>query len=405
MKRMYLSHLPSRVCRNLVTQPYKRKTMSWFTNAGLSGIEHLSPLLSLHFVFHIPKYAGNIVHKVDNSWHISAMNTILIKVKKRADTNRCNELAFLEEKIVRIGLQVGLMNTRQQPFSKHILHIAEQADRAGFATLVVPDHFSLRPESTAFLRKDENAPTSVVTDFFEAWSVLSFIAARTERIRLSTLVSGITMRYPAVLVKTADTLDALSNGRAYLGLGASPDFGADEHQRMGLPFPPAGERVARLEEVLKMAAQLWSGEDKPFEGKYYQLTSTVGAPLFVQRPHPPIMIAGYGNKMLRLMATYADAVSIGFGRDLDDLQAKLEILRGHCQTLNRPYEQIEKTTGYMAPIARDGQLDPQALDYITALGELGVDEVMIRYPEDPTTFELLATKLIPFVEHIPVAGR
>jgi alkanesulfonate monooxygenase SsuD/methylene tetrahydromethanopterin reductase-like flavin-dependent oxidoreductase (luciferase family) len=283
--------------------------------------------------------------------------------------------------------------------------VAEQAEQAGFATLVIPDHFSLRPESTTWLKRDENAPTSAVTDFFEAWSVLAFIAARTRRIRLSTLVSGITMRYPAVLIKTADTLDALSNGRAYLGLGASPDFGADEHQRMGLPFPPAGERVARLEEVLQMAMQLWSGEDKPFKGTYYQLTSTVGTPLFLQQPHPPILIAGSGNKLLRLMAQYADAVSIGFGRELDDLRTKLEILRGHCQALNRPYEHIEKTTLFLAPIAHNGRLNPAALDYLRALAELGVDEVMVRYPNDPATFDLLATELIPTVEKIPVAGR
>ncbi len=244
-----------------------------------------------------------------------------------------------------------------------------------------------------------------VIDFFEAWSVLAFIAARTRRLRLSTMVSGITMRYPAVLVKTADTLDVLSNGRACLGVGASPDFGADEHQRMGLPFPPAGERVARLEEILQMALQLWSGEDKPFEGTYYQLTSTVGTSLFIQQPHPPILIAGHGNKMLRLMAKYADAVSIGFGRGLDDLRTKLEVLRGHCQALNRPYEQIEKTTLFMAPVARDGHLDPTALDYISALAELGVDEVMVRAPADPATFDLLATELLPIVEKIPVAGR
>ncbi len=197
----------------------------------------------------------------------------------------------------------------------------------------------------------------------------------------------------------------LQSPGAYLGVGASPDFGADEHQRMGLPFPPAGERVARLEEILQMALQLWSGEDKPFEGTYYQLTSTVGAPLCIQQPHPPILIAGHGNKMLRLMARYADAVSIGFGRDLDDLRTKLEVLRGHCQALNRPYEQIKKTTLFMAPIAHDGHLERAALDSIRALGELGVDEVMVRVPDDPAILDLLATELIPTVEHIPVAGR
>ncbi len=304
---------------------------------------------------------------------------------------------------MRVGLQIALTNnTQQEPLGEYLIRIAEQADRAGFATLVIPDHFSLRPESTTFLPRDGRNPTA---DFFEAWSVLAFIAAHTKRIKLGTLVSGITMRYPAVLVRTADTLDALSNGRAYLGVGASPNFGADEHQRMGLPFPPAGERVARLEEVLQLALQLWSGEDKPFEGTYYQLASTIGTPFFVQRPHPPILIAGHGNKMLRLMAKYADVVSIGFGRDLDDLRTKLEIMRGHCQALNRPYEQIQKTTLYMTPIAHEGHLDPEALDYIRALAELGIDEVMVRFPADPASFDLLATELIPTVENIPVAGR
>jgi alkanesulfonate monooxygenase SsuD/methylene tetrahydromethanopterin reductase-like flavin-dependent oxidoreductase (luciferase family) len=306
---------------------------------------------------------------------------------------------------MRLGVHVGVTNPPHEAMRDYIVRVAEQADGAGFATLVVPDHFTLRPESAAWVRRDERTSRPAVTDFFEAWSVLAFVAARTSQIRLSTMVSGITMRYPAVLVKTVDTLDALSNGRAYLGVGASPDFGADEHRRMGLPFPPAGERVARLEEVLQMALQLWSGEDRPFEGRYYQLASTIGSPLFVQRPHPPILIAGSGNKMLRLMARYADAISIGFGRGLDDLRAKLEIVRRQCQELGRPYEQIQKTTLYMAPIAQNGRLDPAVLDYLKALGELGVDEVMVRPPSDPTTFELFAAELIPFVDAIPVAGR
>ncbi len=305
---------------------------------------------------------------------------------------------------MRIGLQVRFTNTQQKSPGDSIIHIATQAEQAGFATLMVPDHFSVRPESTPWVKGDENAPIPVVTDFFEAWSVLAFIAARTSRIRL-TMVSGITMRYPAVLIKTADTLDALSSGRAYLGLGASPDFGADEHLRMGLPFPPAGERVARLEEVVQMALQFWSGEDKPFEGTYYQLTSTVGTPLFIQQPHPPILIAGSGNKMIRLMAQYADTVSIGFGQNLDDLRTKLEALRTYCQELNRPYEHIEKTTLFVAPVAHNGHLDPTALAYIRALAELGIDEVMINNPNDPVIFDLLATELIPTVGSFPVTGR
>jgi alkanesulfonate monooxygenase SsuD/methylene tetrahydromethanopterin reductase-like flavin-dependent oxidoreductase (luciferase family) len=306
---------------------------------------------------------------------------------------------------MRLGIHLGLTRPGDETLRDTLMRVAEQADQAGFATLVVPDHFSLRPESALWVRRSEHTRTPAVTDFFEAWSVLAFVAARTTRIRLSTIVSGITLRPPAVLVKMADTLDALSNGRAYLGVGASPDFGADEHQRMGLLFPPARERIARLQEVLQMALQLWSGEDRPFEGTYYHLASTIGNPLYVQRPHPPILIAGQGNSMLRLMAGYADATSIGFGRGLDDLQAKLEVLRQQCQDLNRPYDRIWKTTLYMAPLLQGTHLDPAGLAYIRALGNLGIDEVMVRAPEQSAAFELYARELIPLVENIPVAGR
>jgi alkanesulfonate monooxygenase SsuD/methylene tetrahydromethanopterin reductase-like flavin-dependent oxidoreductase (luciferase family) len=219
------------------------------------------------------------------------------------------------------------------------------------------------------------------------------------------MVSGIILRSPAVLVKTAETLDALSNGRAYLGVGASPDSGEDEHRRMGLRFPAAPERGARLEEVLQIALQLWSGEEKPFHGTYYQLASTASAPLFVQQPHLPILLGGYGTKMLHLMARYADAVSIGFGIQLEELRRKLEVLREQCQILNRPYEQIEKITLFLAPVAQDGLLDPTALEAFSVLASLGFDEVMIATPNDPGTLDVLATDLIPTVENIRVAGR
>ena len=293
---------------------------------------------------------------------------------------------------MRVGMGLALTNTFQRPFADSLLQIAQQVEQAGFATLAVADHFALRsPRQPDML------------DWYESWSALAFVAAGTHRVRLSTMVSGITMRNPVALVKTVNTLDALSQGRAYLSVGASPNFGADEHHRMGLPFPAAGERIARLEEVLQIALQLWSGEDQPFAGTYYQLASTAGTPLCVQQPHPPILIAGGGPKMLHLMAKYADVVSIGgFGQDLDDLRAKLEVLRRQCQTLNRPYEQIEKTTLFMAPVVQNGQLDATALATFRALAELGFDEVLITPPSDPATWDLLAAELIPAVEQIPV---
>jgi alkanesulfonate monooxygenase SsuD/methylene tetrahydromethanopterin reductase-like flavin-dependent oxidoreductase (luciferase family) len=310
------------------------------------------------------------------------------------DQHRSGESAFHKEQHMRVGLSLPLPNTLKQPAGDWLMHLAEQADQAGFATLAVSDHFAFRTP-----RQPD------VTAWYEAWSVLAFFAARTGRIRLGTMVSGITLRNPAVLVKTAETLDALSNGRAYLGVGASPDFGEDEHRRMGLPFSSAGERIARLEEVLQMALQLWSGAEQPFHGTYYQLASTAAAPLFVQQPHPPILIGGYGTKMLRLMAKYADAVSIGFGQDLADLRTRLEILREQCQLLNRPYEQIEKITLFLAPLVQDGHLDPTALETFSALASLGFDEVMIAPPNDPITLDVLASELIPTVANIRVAGR
>jgi alkanesulfonate monooxygenase SsuD/methylene tetrahydromethanopterin reductase-like flavin-dependent oxidoreductase (luciferase family) len=171
---------------------------------------------------------------------------------------------------------------------------------------------------------------------------------------------------------------------------------------MGLPFPSAGERIGRLEEALQIALQLWSGEDKPFDGAYYRLTSTAGSPLWVQRPHPPILIGGGGPRMLRLMAKYADVASIGLGQDPAELRAKLEVLRQQCAALNRPYEEIEKMTLYMAPVAQNGHLDPAALDTFRALAELGFDEVMISLPGDPADFDLLAAELVPAVDRIPV---
>ncbi|GCE29787.1 monooxygenase [Dictyobacter alpinus] len=305
---------------------------------------------------------------------------------------------------MRVGMQVGTITTpRHRLTGEALARVAEQAEQAGFSTLAMADHFSLRPESTPFIPREENAP--VVTEFFEAWSTLAFLAARTSRIKLTTLVSGITMRYPAVLIKTADTLDALSNGRAYLSLGASPDFGLDEHQRMGLSLPPAGERVARLEEVLLMAMQMWSGQDAPFTGTYYHLSSTVGTPFFVQQPHPPILIAGHGNKMLRLMACYADVVSIGFGRDFDAMRERLTYLREQCEQLQRPYEAIQKTTFFTLPIVRDGRLDPVALDMIRELAEMGFDEIMIRQVSDEATFDLLASEFVPLINGVSVGGR
>src|SRR5262249_54037456 len=152
----------------------------------------------------------------------------------------------------------------------------------------------------------------------------------TNRIKLGTLVTGVTYRHPAILVKTATTLDVLSHGRAYFGIGAA--WNEEEHVGLGVPFPPRKERFERLEETLRLAHQMWEGNQQPFEGKYYQAQRPLNSPHSVQRPHPPIMIGGGGEqKTLRLVAQYADACNL-FGRIGDnELRRKLEVLQEHCR--------------------------------------------------------------------------
>src|SRR6202035_687662 len=149
-------------------------------------------------------------------------------------------------------------------------------------------------------------------EMLEGYTALAFAAGRTSRIKLGTMVTGVTYRHPGLLVKTVTTLDVLSSGRAYLGIGAA--WNEQEHKGLGVPFPPLSERFERLEETLQIALQMWSGDEKPYAGKYYQLARPLNSPQSVQRPHPPILIGGSGErKTLLLVAKYADACNI-FGR-------------------------------------------------------------------------------------------
>ena len=127
----------------------------------------------------------------------------------------------------------------------------------------------------------------------EGWSTLAYAAGRTYRIKLGTMVTGVTNRHPSILVKMATTLDVLSHGRTYFGIGSTAGI-EEEHRGMGIPLPPLAERTARLEETLQIAHQMWSEENKPYEGKYYHLAQTLNSPQPIQKPHPPILIGGHG---------------------------------------------------------------------------------------------------------------
>jgi len=302
---------------------------------------------------------------------------------------------------MRLGLQVPIFTwpNGQSQLGKTFGEIAERADKAGLYSMWVMDHFF----QIGFAGPPEN-------EMLEGWMALAFAAGKTSRIKLGTLVTGVTYRYPGILVKTATTLDVLSQGRAYFGVGAA--WNEEEHQGLGVPFPPVAERFERLEETLQIALQMWAGDDKPYQGKHYQLARPLNSPQAVQRPHPPILIGGSGErKTLRLVAQYGDACNLFARLGKQVLQHKLDILREHCQAVGRPYEQIEKTTLDSIKLTRDGRdgsITPAAaVEFFAELASMGIDQAIfsLRNVSDPGVFDLLATEVIPQVNKITVAGR
>jgi len=302
---------------------------------------------------------------------------------------------------MRLGLQVPNFTwpNGQSQLGQTFAQIAENADRAGLYSFWVMDHFFQIPNVGP-----------VENEMLEGWSTLSFAAGLTSRIKLGTMVTGVTYRYPGILVKIATTLDVLSRGRTYFGIGAA--WNEEEHVGLGVPFPPLAERFERLEETLQIALQMWSGEDKAYEGKHYHLARTLNSPQAVQRPHPPILIGGSGErKTLRLVAKYGDACNLFARLGKDVMQHKLDVLREHCQQVGRPYEEIEKTTLDQISLSRDGRNNSMtpaaAVEYFGGLAAQGIDQALfsLRNVYDPDVFELLASEIVPQVEKISVAGR
>jgi F420-dependent oxidoreductase-like protein len=302
---------------------------------------------------------------------------------------------------MRLGLQVPNYTwpNGQSQLGKTFGEIAERADKAGLYSLWVMDHY--------FQIGSVGPPEN---EMLEGWEALAFAAGKTSRIKLGTMVTGVTYRYPGILVKTATTLDVLSQGRAYFGIGAA--WNEVEHKGLGVPFPSLAERFERLEETLQIAIQMWAGDEKPFNGKHYQLARPLNSPQSVQRPHPPILIGGTGErKTLRLVAQYGDACNIFARLGKEALQHKLNVLRGHCQAVGRPYEQIEKTTLDSILLTRDGRggsITPAAaVESFAELASLGIDQAIfsLQNVTDPEVFDLLATEVIPQVNKIAVAGR
>lgn len=307
---------------------------------------------------------------------------------------------------MRIGVRVPVFTWPDGPahLGATFGAIVDRAERAGFDSFWVMDHFF---QIQAFGPPD--------LDMLEGWSALAFAAGRTTRMMLGTMVTGVTYRHPAILVKTCTTLDVLSGGRAYFGIGAA--WNEQEHRALGVPFPSTTERFERLEETLRIALQMWADKGKfdqaePFHGTHYQLDATLNVPQAIQRPHPPILIGGGGEqKTLRMVAQYADACNLFTRMSDDDIRHKLDVLRGHCERLGRSYDHIQKTANGSLHVTRDGRHDTmtpaQAVEWCAHLAAQGFDEVTVALPNvtDPEIFDLLGAEVVPEVAKMAVAGR
>jgi alkanesulfonate monooxygenase len=267
-------------------------------------------------------------------------------------------------------------------FVDDLVRTARTAEDVGFTKLSVMDHVW----QIGMVGPKEH-------EMLEAYTALGFLAAVTEKVQLLAWVTAAVYREPGLLAKEVTTLDVLSKGRAMLGIGAA--WNEEECVGLGLPFPATAERFERLEETLQICLQMWGDSVEPYAGRHYRLGATLNSPQSVQRPHPPILIGGGGEKKtLRMVAQYAQACNLF---DSPDLAHKLEVLRGHCDALGRDYDEIEKTV--MGPVdpGPNGENVDATLEHLRDLAGLGVTHVQLGIGDGSKTdvLELIGDRIIP----------
>jgi F420-dependent oxidoreductase-like protein len=288
---------------------------------------------------------------------------------------------------VKLGIHYWTYSTPADPtqIAPTLAETARIAEQAGFSAFTVMDHY---------FQMEGTAPAD--DPMLEGYTTLGYVAAKTERMTLGLLVTGVMYRYPGLLAKIVTTLDVLSGGRARLGIGAS--WYEREQVGLGVPVVPVSERFERLEETLRICLQMWSDDNGPFRGRHYELVETLCVPQPLSRPHPPIMIGGGGEKKtLLLVARYADACNL-FATSVDDVKRKLDVLRGHCDAEGRDYDRIEKTVAIVRPPLAD--VDGFLTD-ASACAKLGVTELQFMPDRHPVEFtEQVAERILPRLAEI-----
>jgi len=294
---------------------------------------------------------------------------------------------------MKIGLQIPNFTYPDGPkeLGNKLAEIARTADEAGFSSLWVMDHFF------QIGSRDRAMGLGPAEDeMLEGYSTLSYLAAITKKATLGTMVTGAVYRHPGILVKTVTTLDVLSGGRAYFGIGAA--WNEREARGLGVPFPPVKERMERLEETLQIALQMWSGNVGTYMGRHYQLAETLCTPQPLSKPHPPIMIGGGGEKKtLQLVATYADACNFFAQMGVEAVCGKLNILKQHCEKVGRDYSEIEKTTLGTVHLAPDKMKPADVIEECEALAGIGIQHAIFNMPNvhEIKPLEIFGREIIP----------
>jgi F420-dependent oxidoreductase-like protein len=290
--------------------------------------------------------------------------------------------------MMRIGLQIPSFKypggtTAIRPRLKEIVTTAEEA---GFYSLWVMDHYY----------QIKGLFGEAYTDpMLESYTTLGYFAGLTEKAYLGVLVTGVIYRHPSVLLKMVNTLDILSGGRAYLGIGAA--WYEEEAIGYGIPYPSTSERFEQLEDNLKLAKALWGGDVTTFEGKHFSAPAITNNPRPISNPHPRIMIGGTGpNKTLRRVAQYADACNIGDWVGTENMQKALDTLKQHCESLGRDYDSIEKTCLCTAHLS--GKDTVQSVNNrLKELAAMGFSQAIFNMPDVYTIkpLETFAKEVIP----------
>ena len=288
---------------------------------------------------------------------------------------------------MKLGLHYWNYSTPADPaaMATTLADTARLAEDAGFSSISVMDHY-FQMEGAG----------SAAEPMLEGYTTLGYLAAKTARVTLGVLVTGVMYRHPGLLAKIVTTLDVLSSGRARLGLGAS--WYEREQRGLGVPVVPVAERFERLEETLLICRQMWSDNTGPFQGKHYQLAETLCVPQPISQPHPPILIGGGGEKKtLLLVARYADACNL-FGAGAETVARKLDVLRQHCDTEGRDYDGIIKTILMVRPALADEDAFVAEVEQYWALGVTEVEAMPDRHPVEFA--ERIAERILPRVTEI-----